>query len=107
MNLYEAVSKNIKANNDLVENLEQMKKEYEVYITKQKELYLQIIDVCPEFKEEDNNDLDFLGYLFKNIYLYSVEPITPLNVFLISKGYKDKTDDFDKLVELLISYLTI
>ena len=51
MNLYEAVSKNIKANNDLVENLEQMKKEYEVYITKQKELYLQIIDVCPEFKE--------------------------------------------------------
>lgn len=107
MNLYEAVSNNIKGKNELVDKVKQIREEYEKYIDKRNDLYLQIIDICPILNNEANDDLEFISYLHESIALEGLNPADALNTYLISKGYKDKINDFDTLVKLLNKYLSI
>lgn len=105
MNLYEAVSKKTNVSKYNLENIKTTRDEYDSYIEKRSKYYLQIIDICPTFGYDDNDDLDFLSYAYEKFFLSNITPTDAVEIYLTSKGYQDLVDDFDKLVYLIDKYL--
>ncbi len=104
MNLYESISKSINEKKDTMEVITKAKEEYTTYVNERDDLYIKIVGLCPTITEDDDDVLDFLRYLRGYLMLENIHPRDAIETYLISKDYKDKTEDFDKLVDLIIDF---
>lgn len=107
MNLYESISNQLSNNTDKKEILEVMNSlttTFEENKNKREELYVRIIGLCPKVFNEEI-DLFLLRYLYLSADVENIKPSEMIETYLISKGCKDETNDFSKLVELIIEYI--
>jgi len=108
MTLYESISSRTAETKDLMALIRICETDYMKYKSNTEEIYSQIIELCPSINEDVNHDLlDYLDYLYTYVSVADVDPVEVIEKVLISKGFKDKTKDFEKLKELIIALITV
>lgn len=105
MNLYESISKSINKKVDTMEVITRAKEEYKNRANDRNDLYIKIVGLCPAITEDNDDLLDFLEFLYDYVTMENMFARDVIGTYLISKEYKDKAEDFDKLVSLIMDFI--
>ncbi len=110
MTLYESISSRTAETKDLMTLITKCETDYMKYKSNTEDIYSQIIELCPTINDKANYDLlDYFKYLYEyvSVSVENTDPVEVIDKVLISKGFKEKTKDFEKLKELIVSLITL